>query len=133
MKTRITATLGVAALSIAALAGCSSGGGQTTEEACAIVETDMTAASESLATLNPSDLESLTTATEGFVKAMDDTDAKITNKEVKEAFGGVKTVFDAAFKEVSLDNVDKLANLGTDIQSAGEKLAAVCPGSSTGF
>lgn len=134
MKTRIAAAFGVAALSIAALAGCTGGASsQTTEEACAIVEADMTAASESLSTINPSDLESLTKATESFLAAMDDADAKITNAEVKTAFGGVKQVFETAFKDVGADSAEKLMSLGTDIQAAGEKLNAVCPTASTGF
>ncbi len=110
-----TATIAIAAIALSTgLSGC--GGGQSVAEACKVAEKEVKAATADLGTVDPTDQTAAAENLDSMAKALEDTQAKIDNQEVKDALGDLA----AEFK--------KLKPILLKVQSAGtdpEKLQAV--------
>lgn len=127
MKTRITTALGVAALSIAALAGCS-GGGQSVEEACAVLNADGQALGDEINELGQgASLENLPDIGAEMVTILNEASKNVTNQEVKQAWGDTVKLMDDTFKEIGKGNIEALMTMEADMTAATEKLEALCP------
>lgn len=114
------------------------GGGQSVDDACKVAEKEVKSAMGDLSGIDPSDTDKATETISSMGDALQKTQKKLENAEVKDAvgdlsgsFGKLETAF-ADLKSAGKD-VDKLTKVSEnmsaisgDIQKQGEKLDKLC-------
>ena len=132
-----TAGIAIAAIALSTgLSGC--GGGQSVAEACKVAEKEVKEATAALGTIDPTDQEAAGANIDAMAKALEDTQAKIDNKEVSDAIGGLADEFKklepilAEVQDAGTD-VEKLqaastemSTLSKSIQEKGDKIDQLC-------
>lgn len=140
MRTAPKTALFVTAIALAVgLTGCSGGaGGQSVADACKIINEEgqaISAKASSVASTAMSDPESATEALDEVQDDFDKLDEKISNPEVKKAFGGFLTAYGevldiigeaAADPEAATEAMGKLSDASTKITDAGKELDKLC-------
>lgn len=129
------AALAAATLSFG-LAAC--GGSQSVDEACKVAETEVKEAMGDMTSIDPSDTDKATETISSMSKALEDTEKKIENDDVKNAVGDLSAQFsklETSFADMkdAGDDPEKLtavsqemSKISEDVQAAGEKLDELC-------
>lgn len=119
------------------LAACG-GGGQSVDEACTVAEKEVKDAMGDMSSIDPSDTDKATDTIASMSKALQDTEKKLDNDDVKKAVGDLSTEFDKlekAFGDLKAagDDTEKLtavsedmSTISKDVQTKGEKLDELC-------
>ncbi|MBA4607561.1 MULTISPECIES: hypothetical protein [Aeromicrobium] len=114
------------------------GGGQSVEDACKVAEKEVKDAMGDLSGIDPTDSDKATETIASMGDALQKTQKKLDNQEVKDAIAALSAEFDkleGAFADLKaagqdttkLQEVSKeMSTLSTDIQKKGEKLDELC-------
>lgn len=129
------AALAAVALSFG-LSAC--GGSQSVDEACKVAETEVKDAMGDMTSIDPSDTDKATDTISSMSKALEDTENKLENEDVKKAVGDLSAEFskletsfgdlkDAGEDPEKLTAVSQdMSKISEDVQAKGEKLDELC-------
>ncbi|MET1132783.1 MAG: hypothetical protein ABWX60_05115 [Aeromicrobium sp.] len=136
MNVRTPATALAAVVLSFGLTAC--GGGQSVEDACKVAETEVKDAMGDLSGIDPSDNDQAAETISSMGDALEKTQKKLDNQEVKDTIGELAAEFEKlkdAFADLKAAGEDsaklqkvseKMSTLSSDIQNKGEKLDELC-------